>query len=224
MWSSFGEVLPQAVGIAISPLPIVMVILMLVSARARSNGPAFLIGWFVGAIVLTGAAFLAADVADASTDSAASDGVNALQLVIGLLFWTLATRQFRKRPQPGVEPPMPPLFAALDGFRPGKALGLGAVACVVNPKNLSLGISAGAALAQAGVTGGSAVVAVLLFVVVASVGVGAPVVVLFALGERADGVLASWKTWLITNNATVMTVLFGVLGANAVGSGLGLLS
>lgn len=216
--------LPQAVGIAISPLPIVLVILMLVSARARSNGPAFLIGWFVGAIVLTGAAFLVADVADASTDTAASDGVNVLQLVVGLLFWTLAVRQFRKRPQPGVEPPMPALFTAVDAFTPVKALGLGAVACVVNPKNISLGISSGAAMAQSGVAGGGAVGALVLFAIISSVGVGAPVAVLFAMGERADGVLASWKAWLITNNATVMMVLFGVLGANALGSGLGLLS
>jgi hypothetical protein len=53
-----GDILPLAIGVAISPVPIIAVILMLFSARARTNGPAFLAGWIVGltvvgAIVLT---------------------------------------------------------------------------------------------------------------------------------------------------------------------------
>ena len=36
--------LPAAVGVAISPIPIIAVVLMLVSTRGRSNGPAYLIG------------------------------------------------------------------------------------------------------------------------------------------------------------------------------------
>jgi hypothetical protein len=54
--------------------------------------------------------------------------------------------------------------------------------------------------------------------------VAAPVVVYFALGDRADAMLASWKTWLIANNATVMMVLFAVLGAKMIGTGLGVLA
>ena len=66
--------------------------------------------------------------------------------------------------------------------------------------------------------------ALLLFVVVASVTVAAPVVVYLALGDRSADVLASWKTWLVANTATVMMVLFVVLGAKMVGDGLGLLA
>ena len=46
-----GEILVFAVGIAISPIPIIAVILMLFSARARINGPAFLLGWVAGITV-----------------------------------------------------------------------------------------------------------------------------------------------------------------------------
>ena len=42
MGQAIGEVLPFAVGVAISPVPIIAVILVLFSARARVNGPAFL--------------------------------------------------------------------------------------------------------------------------------------------------------------------------------------
>ena len=43
MGQGISEVLTFAVGVAISPVPIIAVILMLVSARARVNGPLFLL-------------------------------------------------------------------------------------------------------------------------------------------------------------------------------------
>ena len=57
MGSAIGSILPQAIGVAISPIPIIAVILMLFSKRARSNSLAFLAGWvlavgIVGAVVL----------------------------------------------------------------------------------------------------------------------------------------------------------------------------
>jgi hypothetical protein len=43
-----GQVLVYAVGIAISPVSIIGVVLMLGTPRARSTGPAFLLGWVAG--------------------------------------------------------------------------------------------------------------------------------------------------------------------------------
>ena len=48
MGEVFGQLLPIAVGIAISPLPIVAVVLMLATPRGRVNGPAFVLAWIVG--------------------------------------------------------------------------------------------------------------------------------------------------------------------------------
>jgi hypothetical protein len=44
MGQAIGEVIPFAVGIAISPVSIIAVILMLFSPRARVNGLFFLVG------------------------------------------------------------------------------------------------------------------------------------------------------------------------------------
>jgi hypothetical protein len=224
VWSSFGEALPQAVGIAVSPIPIVLVILMVVSAKGRTNGPAFLVGWLIGVTVLTGVAFAVADAADAATDASTAEGVDAMQLGLGALFLSLAVKQFRSRPALGAVPPTPKLFAIVDALGPGKALGLGLAAAMANPKNLSLSIIGGAGMAAAGATGSDGVVAIILFVLVASIGVGAPVVVQAVMGNRSAGLLDSWKGWLVANNATVMTVLFLVLGSKNLGAGLGLLA
>jgi|GEM_PF-189119 len=224
VWSSFGEALPQAVGIAVSPIPIVLVILMVVSAKGRANGPVFLVGWLIGITVLTSVAFAVADAGDAATDASTAEGVDAMQLGLGALFLWLAVKQFRSRPAPGAVPPTPKLFAVVDTLGPAKAFGLGLAAAMANPKNLSLSISGGAGMAAAGATGSDGVLAIILFVLVASIGVGAPVVVRAVMGDRSARVLASWKGWLVANNATVMTVLFVVLGSKMVGAGLGVLA
>ena len=57
MGKAIGGSLPLAVGIALSPIPIIAVVLMLTSRKAKVNGPAFILGWLlglgiVGAIVL----------------------------------------------------------------------------------------------------------------------------------------------------------------------------
>ena len=49
---AIGQMLPAAIGVAISPLPIVAVVLMLATPRGRTNGPAFIVGWWVGLAVV----------------------------------------------------------------------------------------------------------------------------------------------------------------------------
>jgi hypothetical protein len=222
VWSALGQVLPEAVGIALSPIPIVFVILMLVSARAKTNGPAFVVGWFLGVLVVAGLAYAVANQADAGTSSSGTDGANGVLIVLGVLLVVLAFRQLRNRPKPGETEPTPRLFQAVDKVKAPAALGLGALLSGVNPKNLLLGLAAGVGIARAGATGSSAVVTVVLFAVLASVTVAAPVVVAHAMGARGDQLLVSWREWLMHNNATVMFVLFLVIGVKVLGTGLGL--
>jgi Sap, sulfolipid-1-addressing protein len=48
MGEAIGQLLPFAAVVALSPFPIIAVVLILVTPRARTNGPAFLAGWFAG--------------------------------------------------------------------------------------------------------------------------------------------------------------------------------
>jgi Sap, sulfolipid-1-addressing protein len=76
MSESIAEVLAYAVGVAISPVPIIAVILMLFSARARVNSPMFLAGWVVALGVVSAVAYALADAGDAAADDAAGDTVS----------------------------------------------------------------------------------------------------------------------------------------------------
>jgi hypothetical protein len=54
MGQAIGDILPMAVGVAISPVPIIAIVLMLGTPSARSNGPAFTLGWLIGLAVAGG--------------------------------------------------------------------------------------------------------------------------------------------------------------------------
>jgi predicted transporter len=135
MGQGIAQVLTFAVGVAISPVPIIAVILMLFSARSRVNGPAFLLGWVLALAVVSAVVYVIADQSNAATSGSASDTVSWVMIVLGAALLLLAARQWRSRPAPGAEAPMPKWMAGIDTLTPGKAIGLGLLLAGVNPKN-----------------------------------------------------------------------------------------
>ena len=71
---AIGEVLSFGVGVALSPLPIIAVVLMLATPRGRTNGPAFLTGWVLGIAVLGTIVLLIASGASASDNGSPATG------------------------------------------------------------------------------------------------------------------------------------------------------
>jgi threonine/homoserine/homoserine lactone efflux protein len=220
MGEAIGDLLPAAVGVAISPLPIVAVVLMLVSARGRANGPVFLLGWVIGVAGAGGMVLLIANGADAQEDGQPADWVSWLKLALGFGLLLLAAKQWRGRPHEGEETPTPKWMGALDAFTPVKAGGAGIVLSALNPKNLLLIVAGMAAIAQTGISAGQQVVALVAFTLIASIGVAIPVVIYFALGDRSAQLLDRLKTWMAQNNAVIMAVLLLVIGVKLIGDAI----
>jgi len=220
MAEGIGEVLTYAVGVAISPVPIIAVILMLFSARARVNGPMFLAGWVVALGVVSAVAYALADAGDVGTDSTASDTVSWGMLAVGVFFLLVAAKQWRGRPTPGAAPAMPKWMAGIDSLAAGKAFGLGAVLASANPKNLIMVVGAATGLAQLGLATSDVIVSAVVFVAVASLSVGGPVVYYLVGGAHSKSSLDELKGWLLTHNEAVMTVLFLVFGGVLISKGL----
>jgi threonine/homoserine/homoserine lactone efflux protein len=219
MGRAISEVLVPAIGVAISPVPIVAVILVLFSQRARVNGPVFLVGWAVGVAVVSIVAYLLAEAGDVSTDRSASDASYWFKIVAGGLLLLLAIRDVRKQRDPD-EQTNPKWMGAIATLTPVKAGGLAVVMSAANPKNLALALAAGVSLSQAGVSTSQATVGLIVFVVLASITIAVPVLVYLFGGERAASVLDSWKAWLSEHNHAVMAVLFVVFGVVLLSQGL----
>jgi Sap-like sulfolipid-1-addressing protein len=221
--SAIGGILPLAAGVAISPAPIIAVILTLFSARAKVNGSAFAIGWGIGIGLVAAVALLLGNASNAGTSSGAKDTVSWVKLALGVLLLIAATRQWRSRPAAAEQPTMPKWMAGIDAMGTGKAFALGA-GLGVNPKNLALGVAAGASIAQTGISTAQQWVTALIFVALASVTVAVPVVYYLLGGAGAQHTLDSWKEWLQQNNATVMAVLLVVYGFVLIGQSIQTLS
>jgi threonine/homoserine/homoserine lactone efflux protein len=217
---AIGDLLPSAVGVALSPVPIIAVILMLGTPKARSNGLAFAIGWVLALVVVSVVVLIVAGGAD-DPNSSASDTVDVGKLLIGVLFVSMAARQWRKRPKRGEEPVMPKWMATIDSFTAPKSFVLGAALAGVNPKNLALTAAAAASIAQAGLDGGESAIAVAVFVVLGSLTVVGPVAFYLVVRDTAARPLESIKEFLSEHNAVIMMVVLLVLGAKLIGEGLG---
>jgi hypothetical protein len=220
MGAAIGQSLPLAIGVALSPVPIIAVVLMLTTPRARANGPAFVLGWLVGLGVVGAIVLALAGPGGASEQGQPATWVSWLKLLLGLGLLLVAVRQFRGRPHQGEEASLPKWMGAIDRFAPGQALGGGAALAAANPKNLLLAVGAAAAIAQLGIPGGQQAVAYAVFAVIGTLGVGAPVVLYFATGTRSAELLGRLKDWMAHNNAVIMAVLCLVIGVKLVGDAL----
>jgi hypothetical protein len=190
---AIGGSLALAIGVALSPVPIIAVVLMLTSRRARLNGPLFVLGWLAGLAVIGAIVLTVAGPAGASSSGSPATWVSWVKVALGLLLLLVAARQFRGRPRGGERAPLPKWMASIDGIRPLAACGLAALLAGVNPKNLLLAVGGAASIAQTGISGGGQAVAYLVFALVGTLGVGIPVGMYFALGPRADKLLAGLK-------------------------------
>jgi threonine/homoserine/homoserine lactone efflux protein len=216
---AIAAVLSFGVAVAISPIPIIAVVLMLGTPRARANGPAFLVGWIGGLAVAGVAVLLIAHAVGLDSDGSPS-GAGWVKLVLGVFLLVLALRRWRARPHGDDPRELPGWMQAIDQFTPPKAAGIGVVLSVANPKNLVMAVGAAIAIAQLGVPTGDEIVALIVFIALGTVGVGAPIVIYFAMGRRAVALLDGMKTWLAAHSQAVMAVLFLLIGTKLLSDGL----
>jgi threonine/homoserine/homoserine lactone efflux protein len=186
------------------------------------NGVAFALGWVVGLTLVSVAVLLLAGGAD--TSGGTRTAVDWLKVVLGLGLLLAAKRQWDARPAPGEEASLPKWMTTLEDFDAARSGLVGAALAAVNPKNLLLTLAAAASIAQAGLSAGGDVVAVAVFVLVASVSIVVPVVAYLVLGEKAAAPLAELRDWMSRNNAVIMMVVCLILAAKLVGAGIAGLS
>lgn len=219
MGEAIGQSLPLAIGLMVSPMPIVAVVMMLTGERAPSNGLAFVLGWLVGIGALGTLVLLLAG-PGAGGGAEPPTWASVLKLFLGAGLLVLALRHWRSRPRPGTTAAPPAWMAAIDSVTPVKAFGLALLLGAVNPKNLLIVVSAATIIAHATADRGEQLVALVLYTLLGTVGVAAPVVIYLAMGARAAAVLGRLRDWLVNNNSVIVLVLLLVIGTKVIGDGI----
>jgi len=221
---AIGQVLVLAAGVALSPLPIIAVILLLTRPDGRAAGAWFVIGWALALTLLGTAVIVLADEAHASESGAPANWVGVLKLVLaGLLLW-VAAAQWRGRPQGDEDPASPSWMRRVETFTPVQAAGTAALFAAVKPKNLLLTIAAGTAIAQTGTGAGQQAVALAIFVLLATAGLLAPVAIQLLAGESAGQILARLRDWMVRENSTIVAIICVLVALKLLGDGISVLA
>jgi len=220
MGQAIGQILPLAVSAAISPVPIIASILLLMTPHGTSAGSAYVVGWLLGLIALGAIVLLVAHPAGPTSDGEPAKWVSLLKLALGILVLLAALRQWRSRPHGTDEPPTPKWMGTIESFGVAKAFAVGLFLGALNPKNIPLTITAAASIAATGIGNGSQAVVLLFFAVLGTIGVAAPLGIYVATGDRAAQLLEGLRHWLLRNNPVIMTVLLVVIGSKILGDAI----
>jgi len=217
-------VLAEAAAVAVSPIAIVAIIVILATSRGRLNGPLFTLGWLLGLAGLGAIMLAVGGPGGAAAHHHPATWVGALKLALGVLLVLFGCRQWRRRPKDPSDAHLPSWMAAIDRFTPPKILGLGLALSAANAKNVPVTIAAGASISGAGIPVPQQIATLAIFVIIASLGVLAPLAVYLIMGERAKHVLGNWREWAARHNTAVMAVLFFVIGLKLIGDGISVLA
>ena len=217
MGEAAGQIAALAIGVTLTPLAVIAVVLMLTTPGGRRNAVVFVAAWMAGLALVATAAVLLADVADANDGGDPATWVQALKAAAGLLLLWVAAGQWRGRPRGDAEPELPGWIQQIGSFTAAKSASTAFAFAAVKPKNLILTVSAAVTVAQTATGAGAQAGALAVFVVLATLGPGLPLVLAVALGDRADAVLAEVRTWLVRENAVIIAVVCGILAAKLLG-------
>lgn len=210
------SLLPLIIGSALVPVQIIMVILMLTSAK---QGPLKAIAFVTGMTVVRiaqGVLFgLVLTGGDSSVDSQGTGWIKAtLLLVLGLLLLINAYRTYAKEPDPDAPPPK--WLTMLETVSPLGALGMGAGLVLISAKLWVFTLGAISTIGEAQLGQTDSIITFLIYALLAASLLIIPIVIRILFPSRATALLGSFGDWLEAHNRTIVIVvslIFGLLFA-----------
>jgi hypothetical protein len=219
--SPIVKILPEAVAIALSPTPMIVVILILLfSGRPRRAGGAYVLGWVLSMLA---AVYLLSSVGQAVRalpKPPAPAWFWRVFLLLGLLLVAWAVIEMFRPSQKGEQAHLPSWAGMLNTVGPGKSFLLGMVMAGFSPKNLIMALGAVLAVQQAEVRNPTYNICLLIFVFCASVLVAMPPAYYLLAGKSAEKRLVVWKDWLLANSRAIILVIGLMVGLKMIGNAL----
>lgn len=205
------DVLPGAVGIAISPVALIVVI-VLVLAADRRRAVAFAAGWVIGLTLVTTVGFFVGNALGLRSEGLVSPVAGIIQLTAGIIIIALLLREWMRRARPDGHLQLSTWEERVGELTAKGAFRFALSLVLASPKSLSLSLVAGL-LISAGPTGMSVWTAGVFIAVAVSTVVAPLLWLLFGRGER-DERLRALRDWLIVHEIPVATSVLAILTAN----------
>jgi hypothetical protein len=218
MWQTLAQLLPIGIAAAVSSIPIMATILILVSDKRREAGVPYLIGWVLGAALFVTIAMLVAGLLPESRPRRLDTAVGKVQIAIGVALIALGLAALLRR-RSKQAPELPRWMSRVDSLDSGPAFGLG-VALNARPKALLLAAAAGLILKTASLASDATLIAIAFFTVVATSTVVVPVVLTIVTPTRMEPRLGVARDWLTANGPALTAIMMIVVGLFIFGVGI----
>ena len=207
--SALESAMPMAIGLALSPLPVLALLIILMTANARSNALWFLSGWVFGIVSVGGLAYF---IPSLIPEDSSSSGISLwIRFITGIFLLIGAWYQYRKRPNHGEAPRVPGWITRLDDVSARQSIFTGFALSGLNVKN-AVFIGGGIiAMITAGVSDFSLGAAFIIFMCIGSTFVILPIVLFYIFGTRAEASLAKARHWLSRHIHSVLALLLLVI-------------
>jgi len=212
MWHALVQLLPIAIAIALSTVPIMATVLILLSPNRNRSSVPFLIGWVLGIAVMAGVFTIGAQIFPTPNPREPNNAVllGGVQIVIGLALAILAVMSWlrsRAHPTGG----LPTWLRRVGSFGPWPSFGL-ALGLNIRPKALLLSAAAGLSLRLGSLSPESTLIVLGVFAILASVTVTAPIALTLASPQRAEKWLLASEGWFTRNSHAVTNVIVALVG------------
>jgi hypothetical protein len=228
-----GQLLPLALAVALSSVPITATLTILLSPAGSGSALAFMIGWLLGMFgVLALFAFALRAVPPPDEAPQAQPAVGVAEIVVGIGLLTYVVVLFvRRRPARlaavesaeldavPADPELPRWLRAVGTLKPWPALGLGIV-LNLRPKALLLAIAVGLIVGPSGLGVAQTTIVLLIFIVLGGSSVGVPVVLSLARPRLMQRPLRAAERWIVRNSSTVTLIVVLLVGTVILGDGL----
>lgn len=218
MLSALGPLLPIAVAVAVSTVPIMATILILLSPKRNQSAIPFLIGWVVGMAAVVLVAAVGANALPVRPFRAQQRAIAIGEIVVGTALIIAAVMAWRRAARAPADQGNGWLDR-VDRMGPVAALGL-ALALNLRPKALLLGAAAGLSIAGSSLKDADIAIVVAVYVGIASSTVIVPIVATLVAPDRMQPRLVLARDWLGHNSAHITVVVLMMVGFVILGAGL----
>ena len=216
---AIGHILPIAVAVAISSVPIMITILILLSPNRARSAPLFMIGWLIGILLVVSVCTLVAQLIPTSRSPRRPDTViGVIEIVVGLAMVVLAILSWL-RSRKAETPAVPKWLGSEKSLGPWQAFGV-ALILNIRPKALLLAVAAGLTVRADAVSTTNAIVAIVVYTIIGASTVVAPIVATMVAPDRMVPRLSSMRSWLTRNDAAMTSIILILVGVFVIGSGI----
>ncbi len=197
--------LPMALAITASPAAMIAVMILLMTRQALTNAYSFLAGWFIG-LMLVGIIFLHRPGLYDSTGEP-SLVLGWVRIILGTLIFMTGLVLLMKVFKKGEGEASPQWAQKVDSFRFYQSLMIGFFFAALNVKNASMVITGSSSIGSFGLSSYFEIGVLILFCLVASLGVLTPPVIFLLFRDKAEVLFSKMKLWLIRYRDLILTLI-----------------